>query len=96
MVTDSPIYDEYPSQTDDEMEEDIALNTSDCEITCQSFVPLENTSSKFPRISDQMSGKRIGEGGIKENQAFMSIFPDIHDDTEQIKATCLEDKCEDH
>lgn len=29
---------------DDEMEESISLNTYDCEITCQIFVPFENAS----------------------------------------------------
>lgn len=42
-----------------------------------------------------MSVNLTAEVGIRENQSFMRIPLDIHDDTEQIKATFLEDKCKD-
>jgi hypothetical protein len=81
MVTDLPIYDEYPSQSGDEIEKCIFPNTSNCETTCQYPMPLEDTSSNSLDSHDHMSSKLMREVEMKENQPFISLMPNIHDDS---------------
>jgi len=70
------IYDEYPSKSEDEIEENDFPRTSDCdELPYQSHISLEYTSLVSSSNQDQMSREQMGEVKIKESQESLIIFP---------------------
>jgi hypothetical protein len=90
-----PSYDEYPSLSEDKIEEFSFPSTSNCdELAYQTPIPLEDTSSVSSRSQDQMQCDHMRKVEIKERQATLSLFPNTPHDQEWTKAICIEDESE--
>jgi hypothetical protein len=71
-----PSYDEYPSQSEDNIEEFSFPITYNCdELPYQPPIPLEDTSSVSSSSQDQFPCDQIRKVEIKEKQASLSLFP---------------------
>jgi hypothetical protein len=93
----NPSYDEYPSQSEDKIQECSFISTSNCdELPYQPHIPPKDTSLVSSSSQDQMPCDQMRNFEIKERQASLRLFPNTPHDQEWTKAICIEDESKNH
>jgi hypothetical protein len=88
-------YDEYHSQSEDNIEELSFLRTSNCdELSYQPPIPLEDISLVSLSNQDQMPCDLMRKVEIKERQASLSLFSNTPHEQKWTKAIFIEDELE--